>query len=491
MTQSISQRDRWQRDRTRNYFSPLFFLIVMFSALATSALSWTPAVAATAGLGDALYFSLTPSSSLPAAPSSLIINSPTYIDVPAGAKLSVYLMRGDSVISTSTLSFQSAYFNPQLFVPGQVASFVLPGASGASSGSTLPGATLTAGETDLAKVAMEPNAYRLMWILSAGVMNAPSRAIITGGPSSFMFVELKLSAVSAAMLAGDQKPGSVLFFSRYTSNASNATREDTTFNLTNTNPASAGYVRLFLVNAATCQTAELQLCLAAQQTVSFLMSDIDPGIKGYVIAVAVNLQGEPVQFNWLTGNAVVKQPGGNIGASYAALLNAVAVAKRKEGNVANTNGLAEMVFDDVNYDRLPAQIAFDGVPSQAAASNATILSFYRPVSDLTGAVPSASVQVTGWGKNNQGQVISSAGNLSSACYSDVALGTFRLQPTPVNQLLPAGTTAWFAASSTDLLPLLGAQFNSGEFNSGTNARPLSFTAEYKIRIPVSAVTCPQ
>ncbi len=486
MTQDVSQRNGG-----RTLFSPRYFLTAMFSLWAMAAYLWAPAAAATPTVGDALYFSLMPAAALPAAPSSLIINSPTYIDVPAGAKLSVYLMRGDAVVSTSTLTFQNAYFNPQLFVPGQVASFVLPGNAGASSGSTLPGATLAAGETDLAKVAMEPNVYRLMWILSAGVMNAPSRAIITGGPSSFMFVDLKLSAVSAAMLAGDQKPGSVLFFSRYSSNASNATREDTTFNVTNTNPALTAYVRLFLVNAATCQTTEQQLCLDPQQTVSFLMSDVDPGIKGYVIAVAVNLQGEPIQFNWLTGNAIVKQPGGNISGSYAALLNALAVAKRKDGNVQNVNGLSEMVFDDVNYDRLSAQIAFDGVRSQTAAGNATLFSFYRPITDLTGAVPSASVQVTGWGKNNQGQVISSVGNVTSACYSDVALGTFRLQPTPVNQLLPPGTTAWFAASSTDLLPLLGTQFNSGEFNSGTNARPLSFTAEYKIRIPVLAVTCQQ
>lgn len=478
-----------QRNCRRNFISSFSFVIVVLSMLA---LSRTPLLAATSSFGDALYFSLTPSANLPVTPSSLIINSPTYIDVPAGAKLSVYLMRGDNVISTSTLTFQNAYFNPQVFIPGQVASFVLPGASGASSGPTLQGATLAAGETDLAKIAMEPNAYRIMWVLSAGLMNAPSRAVITGGASSFMFVDLKLSAVSAAVRAGDQKPGSVLFFNRYTSSASNSTREDTIFNVTNTNPATSAYLRLFLVNGASCQTTELQLCLLAQQTVRFQMSDIDPGVKGYVIAVATNVLGEPIQFNWLTGNAILKQPGGNINGSYGSNLSALAVAKRKDGNVPNTNGLAEMVFDDVNYDRLPAQIAFDGVPSQSASSNATLLSLYRPVTDLTGAVPNATVQVTGWGGvDNQGKIISSTGNTTSACYSELAMGTFRLLPTPINQLIPSGTTAWFAASSTDLLPLLGTQFNSGEFNSGSNARPLSFTTEYKIRIPVAAVSCPQ
>jgi hypothetical protein len=37
---------------------------------------------------------------------------------------------------------------------------------------------------------------------------------------------------------------------------------------------------------------------------------------------------------------------------------------------------------------------------------------------------------------------------------------------------------------------MGSQFNTGEFNGGNNARPLTFSAEYKIRIPVAAVTCP-
>jgi len=468
--------------------SSLGYAMLMLSALFLFA---TPAQTAPASFGDALYFSLTPGVSLPTAPSSILINSPTYIDVPAGAKLSVYLMRGETVISTSTLAFQNAYSNPRLLPARQIASFVLPGASAASSGQPLPGATLTAGEANLAQVTMEPAAYKVMWLLSAGVMDTPSQVIVTGPPTGLTIVGLKLSAVSAAMLAGDQKPGSVLFFNRYTSNAANTGREDTTFNLTNSNPATAAYVRLFLVSAATCQITELQVCLAPQQTVSYLMSDIDPGVKGYIIAVAVNLQGEPIQFNWLTGNAIIKQPGANIGGSYASLLSAVAIAKRKDGNVPNSNGVAEMVFDDMNYDRLPGQIAFDSVPSQAGSSNASLLSFYRPVSDLTGTIPSAAVQVTGWGKNNQGQVVSSVGNVSSACYSEVVLGTFRLQPTPINQLLPSGTTAWFAASSTDLQPLLGAQFNTGEFNSGTNARPLSFSSEYKIKIPVLAVTCPQ
>lgn len=486
MIKSPAQRNI--RQILSSTYSPLFrFRQLMFFVLV---LAGTTVNTSAASFGEALYFSfaLAPNASLPSSPSSLLIQSPSYIDVPAGAVLSVHLMRGEIVVASSTLTFQEAYSNPRLVPAMPVASFI-PTGTPPGGGSSLPNAILVPGQTDLTKVALETAQYRLLWILSAGVMGTPGLAVATGVPVSF--VDLKLSAVSAATIAGDQKPGSALFFNRYTSSASNTLREDSTLNLTNTNPAAPAYVRLFLVTGATCQPTEVQLCLAAQQTVSLLMSDIDPGVRGYAVAIATNLQGEPIQFNWLTGNLVLRQPANNISGSYNSVLGAVAIAKRKEGTVANVNGFADMIFDDVTYDRLPGQISFDSVPSQVSATNATLLSIYRPLADLSGAVSSTSVQITGFGQNSQGQVVSSAGNLSSACYSEVAMGAFRLQPTPINQLLPSGTTAWFVASSNDLLPLMGAQFNSGEFNSGGNARPLSFSAEFKIRIPVSPVTCPQ
>ncbi len=439
--------------------------------------------------GYALYFSFHPTSLLPTLPSSLLIQSPSYIDVPAGATLSVHLLRGDTLVSTSRLTFPQPFFSDRLVPPVPIASFV-PLGTPTNSGQPLPGATLTSGEADLTKVAMAPDLYRLLWTLSSGVMGTPGRAVVTGEPVSF--VDLKLGAVSSATAIGDQKPGSVLFFNRYTSSASNSARENSTVNLTNTSPTGSVFVRLFLVNSATCQTQEIELCLAARQTISFQMSDLDPGVKGYAVAVATNQAGEPIQFNWLTGNVIVKQTASNVSRSFTAVLSAIAIAKRKDGAVTATAGNeGEMIFDDVNYDRLPAQIAYDSVPSQSNAANATTVSLYRPIPNLGAGVANAIVRITGWGKNDQNQVGASSVNVSVACYSDFAVSALRLTPTPVSQLLPSGSTAWFAASAGDFLPLLGSQLNSGEFNGGGNARALSFSAEYRIRIPISAVTCPQ
>lgn len=471
------------RITSRIFFSLAFLATLFFTRTVGTA---SPAFV-DKGL-DAYYFSLKSTTPLPSAPYSLLIQSPIFFDVPAGTVLSVHLMRGDTLVSTSTLTFQQAYLN-QLQLPAvPIASFVPPGNS-TNGGQPLPNTSLTVGIADLTKVAQEPSAYKFLWTLSAGQISTPRSAIVTGLPTGFVVVDLELLAVSAAAVIGDQKPGSVLFFNRYTSNASNPARENSTINITNTNPTTAGYVRLFLVSGTTCQTTEIQLCLAAQETVSFLMSDFDPGVKGYAMAVATNQQGQPTQFNWLTGNVVVKQTASNTPSPYSSALGAVALAKRINGAVTNMNGVAEMIFDDVNYDRLPGQIAFDSVSSQVGTANLTVFSIYRPLTDFT-SVPSATVQITGWSKNGSGQVASSSGNLNSTCFSDVAMATFRLQPTTINQFVPTGSTAWFSASSNDLMPLMGAQFNTGEFNSGGNARPLSFSAEYKIRVPVIAVTCP-
>ncbi len=444
---------------------------------------------AAAFASDPLYFSFRADAPLAADPSSLLVQSPTYIKVPAGAVLQVHLMRGDALVSTSKLIFPTAYENAQQLPPVPIATFVPPG-SPTAVGQPLPGVSLVAGEADLAKFSAEVGQYRLIWRLSAGVMGTPGLAILTGFPYSLL--ELKLSAVSTALRIGDQKPGSVLFYNRYTSSASNPAREDTTLTVTNTSPSSSAYVRLFLVNGATCQTQEIPLCLAAQQTVSFQMSDLDPGVKGYVVAVATNAAGEPTQFNYLTGSTIVKQPAANIGGAFTAVLSAIAIARRVDGDVkAGANNDAELLFDDVNYDRLPAQSAVDGVPSQANAANSTTLTVYRPMSNLRGGVSNAAIQLTGWGMGDGGQVVPTSGNLTTACYGEFTVSAFRLSPVTLAQLLPSGATAWFALSTADLQPLLAVQLNSGQYNSGGNARALSFSAEYRIKIPVAPVACPQ
>lgn len=439
---------------------------------------------------NALYFTFQEATDLPANPSSILIQSPSFLDVPAGAVLKVHLMRGDVRLSTSTLTFAQAVSNAALLPARQFASFV-PLAETNLQGEVLPGALLTAGNADLNAVIQAPLQHRFLWELSAGVMGTPSRTVITGPRDMFVvkFLDLKLGAVSAASKLDDQKPGSLLFFTRYTSSASNAVREDTQLSLTNTNPSASTFIKLFLVSSATCEVSSFTLCLAAQQTVGFSMSDLDPGVKGYMMAVATDAAGRPTNFNWLIGQAVLKQPLG--GRVVPALLKAYTVAKRSEGIViADGNNQAELIFDNVNYDRLPAQLGFDGVPTQSNGLNTTLFSFFRPLANFSGGPSSTSVQITGFGADSSNQVVSTTGTSSLSCLTDVNVGSLRLSPVIVSNLIPPGAIAWFSASTAELLPLFGTQLTSGDVSRGSTARALSYSTEYRIKIPVSSAACP-
>ena len=183
--------------------------------------------AAPARAGVELYFSFSyqPGDTPPAQPSSLIVPSPTFIDVPAGATLFVHLMRGDTVISTSRMNFaQAVVTSPTapLIPPVPFASFV-PTGSSTEPGVTLVGTMLTPGAVDLNAVVAAPTQYRLLWILTDGITGTPGSVTVTGAP--LRFLDLRLSAVFAGAAIGDQKPGSVLFFNRYTSSASNPARD--------------------------------------------------------------------------------------------------------------------------------------------------------------------------------------------------------------------------------------------------------------------------
>ena len=86
--------------------------------------------------------------------------------------------------------------------------------------------------------------------------------------------------------ASDQKAGSVLVYNIYTSNT-DPTKQNTRINMTNVHPTLPAFVHLFFV-AEGCGIADSYVCLTANQTTSFLASDLDPGTTGYLVAVAVD-----------------------------------------------------------------------------------------------------------------------------------------------------------------------------------------------------------
>jgi hypothetical protein len=388
--------------------------------------------------------------------------------------LSVHLLRGDAVVATSRLTFNAAYNAQAVFPAPPVAAFFQPGV-GAPPGTPLTGATLAAGGADLAAVAASPNDYRLLWQLSAGQMAMPGQAVFTG--NGLGVTRVRLTGVAAAARPHVEKPGSLLVFPHYAS-ALYSSAENTTVAITNTSATEATQLRVLFYSAADCQAAEYAVCLGTQQTLSFRLSDYDPGVKGYCIAYAADAAGQPVQFNHLVGSARLTLPGTS-GQSFDATLAALAVMKRSEGAVSANNGQAELAFDDVTYDRLPNLLTLDTLASQANGQNTTTLLLTR----LSNA-----------GTNARMTVVSATGDKSAmttksmTCQTEVKLPGLRLNPT-LSTLVPSDATGWMKVSTADDSPLLGLYLTTGNANTGGNLRALSYATDFRLSVPVRAVTC--
>lgn len=270
----------------------------------------------------------------------------------------------------------------------------------------------------------------------------------------------------------DIKPGSVLFFNRYTSNPNNPQLGDTQINITNVSQNQAIDIHLFFVDGATCSIADAFVSLTPNQTAALLMSDVDPGVQGYLVAVAVN--GGPTQFNHLIGNAYIRESDGR-----TAILQAISIAKRSPGTVApNGDGTASLVFNDAEYERLPNQLAVSSFNSQTQDS--TNLAIYSPSSNLMlGNVETVSVFALLY--NDAEVAISSS--FTVRCYRYESLLSLFNRGVGINRHVPAGRTGWIRLSSA-ARPLLGSVITRGPvFQGGYNLHALSLLSSHTILVP--------
>ena len=105
--------------------------------------------------------------------------------------------------------------------------------------------------------------------------------------------------------------------------------------------------------------ADSYLCLTANQTASFLASDLDPGTTGYLVAVAVDcVLGCPINFNCLIGDEYIKMASGHV-----ANLGAESIASQsKTPVVCDANSTTATInFDGMKYNRIPRVLALDSV----------------------------------------------------------------------------------------------------------------------------------
>ena len=163
---------------------------------------------------------------------------------------------------------------------------------------------------------------------------------------------------------------SVLLYNLFMSSATNQIAKDTRISITNTHPTQSVIVHLFFV--ADVGVSDFKTTLTAMQTYSFLTSDFAPGSTGYIIAIAENNQGMPINFNYLAGdeyfrdaiNTNDKYFGGIDAIGFDAIAGTEGGVMPDLGNDLNM-GRATLKFDGVNYAYPAGLCRIPNIPSRA------------------------------------------------------------------------------------------------------------------------------
>jgi hypothetical protein len=296
----------------------------------------------------------------------------------------------------------------------------------------------------------------------------------------------------AASEASDQGAGSVLIYNIYTSGATSGNTQNTRVNLTNTHPSRPAFVHLFFVSEG-CSVADSYVCLTGNQTTSFLASDLDPGVTGYLVAVAVDgVRGCPTSHNFLIGDEYVKFTTG-----HAANLGAEAISQLAGGLPAcdGQSVTAQLDFNGVAYDMVSHVLADDSVGSRADG-NDKLLILNRIGGNLgTGAGSLSSV--FGIFYDDAENALSFTFNGGHQFRSSLSNNFPRITPR-FETFIPAGRTGWYKLwPTTGLWGMTGAAINfnpnadssSGAFNQGHNLHKLRLTNTANYIIPVFPPSC--
>lgn len=312
----------------------------------------------------------------------------------------------------------------------------------------------------------------------------------------------------------DQKAGSVLVYNFYSSSAVAPNLENTRINITNIHPTSSVAVHLFFIDGTTCSPADAFVCLTPNGTATFVTSDIDPGIRGYVIAVASDkASGCPIYFNYLVGDEYVKLASGhqaNLGAEAISALFGGGVVGATLPGCSAASVTAVLVFDGApntdGYNKLPRTLVLDHFQSQADGNDTCVVlnriggpnpAGTGPFSDLTtSALPIGPLFAIVYDDAEQPFSVSFS---ASTCQLKLALSSLRTLGGGLNAVVPSGRSGWMSIRpmTTDL-GLLGAvlNFNASAaqsvsaYNGGHNLHKVTLTTgpQYLI-IPIFPPFC--
>lgn len=298
-----------------------------------------------------------------------------------------------------------------------------------------------------------------------------------------LFVALAVSVRAAdpgqpmpvGSVVSDQKAGSILVYNVYTSSLTSFLSQNSRISLTNTSDFIPANVHLFFVDGASCSVADSYACLTQNQTLSFLASDLDPGITGYLVVVAVDGKGCPINHNYLIGDVYTKFASGHTGN-----LTAVGIAAQFTAftgcNTSSTT--AALVFDANSYNFLPRTVAVNSIPDRATG-NDMLLILNRIGGNL--GIGAGSLGNLFGILYDDGENAFSFTFASAACQFRSSLtNNFPRTAPRFETIIPAGRTGWLKLyADNPNFGLLGATFNH---NPNSTALATAFNGSHNLHV---------
>ncbi|MGH9798867.1 MAG: hypothetical protein ACRD82_00740, partial [Blastocatellia bacterium] len=272
---------------------------------------------------------------------------------------------------------------------------------------------------------------------------------------------------------------SVLVYNVYTSSVTNHLTQNSRISVTNTSDFVPAFVHLFFVDGTSCSVADSYACLTQNQTISFLVSDLDPGITGYMVVVAVDQRGCPVNHNFLIGDAYTKFAPGHTG-NLAAMALAAEFSVFAGCNASSTT--AALIFDGAgggnSYNRLPRTVAVSGIPDRATG-NDTLMVLNRIGGNLgigTGSLGSLFGILYDDGENAFSFTFS-----TNACQFRSSLtNNFPRTAPRFETIITAGRSGWLKMyADNPNIGLMGATFNH---NTNSAALATAFNGSHNLHV---------
>jgi hypothetical protein len=309
-----------------------------------------------------------------------------------------------------------------------------------------------------------------------------------------------------------QIAGNMLIYNLYTSSITDPVGTNTRINITNIDSQYATFVHFFFVDGSSCSVADSFICLTPNQTMTFLASDIDPGVTGYIIAIAVDSSGLPLSSipgmapSPVGGEAanqvaeVAPPPPVLIGDEY------VKMSPRRKANLpaeatnpmpaptppiaplgGNPIFLADPSQITLTIPNLPRVLAVNNITSRADGNDTLLIvnriggdlrSSAASIGSLFGIVYDQLENPYSWTSSGGCQIVRSLDN------------TFPRTTPRFGNVIPAGSIGWMKFWATSDNALTGTVINS---NSNAGSNPSAFEqghSLHNLRLTSATITIP-